>query len=172
MSFIIRKHISLNFDNSAEITDMYRDLNVDYPKFFKMDNLSKMAFVASELLLKDTDNRFLLRDDVAIIFFNSSSSLDVDTEYQKTIQSSDDYFPSPSLFVYTLPNICAGEVAIRNKYCGETSFYILEKLDLKQIFDITNNTLTDNDLTFALVGWLENYRDTFEVKMAIVSKQK
>ncbi len=172
MSFIIRKHISLNFANSTEITDMYRGLNVDYPKFFKMDNLSKMAFVASELLLKDTDNRFLLRDDVAIIFFNSSSSLEVDTEYQKTIQSSDDYFPSPSLFVYTLPNICAGEVAIRNKYCGETSFYILEKLDLKQIFDITNNTLTDNDLTFALVGWLENYRDTFEVKMAIVSKQK
>lgn len=171
MSFIIKKHISLNFNNSAEIADMYRGLNVDYPKFFKMDNLSKMAFVASELLLKDTDNRFVLRDDVAVIFFNSSSSLEVDTEYQNTIKSSDNYFPSPSLFVYTLPNICAGEIAIRNKFCGETSFYVLEKFDLKRIFKITSNTLIDNNLAFALVGWVENYRDTFEVKMAIVSKQ-
>ena len=94
-----------------------------------MDSLSKMAFVASERLLEGYGERFVPRNDVTVLFFNSSSSLAVDIDYQKTIQSNDDYYPSPSLFVYTLPNICAGEVAIRNKFCGETSFFVVEELE-------------------------------------------
>ena len=42
--------------------------------------------------------------------------------FQETIQHADSYYPSPALFVYTLPNIVTGEIAIRNKYYGETSF--------------------------------------------------
>lgn len=171
MSLSIEKHICLTFRNVSEITDKYRSLGIDYPKFFKMDALSKMALVASEILFKDMKKRFVQRDDVAVIFFNSSSSLQIDAEYQQTIDDNDNYFPSPSLFVYTLPNICAGEIAIRNKFCGESSFYIIEKFNIKQIAQIIRNTFTDSHLTFALVGWIECYRDVYEVKMAIVSKK-
>ena len=45
------------FEGSADfnsfIKDLYRDLQIGYPKFFKMDRLSKLAFVSSELLLKN-----------------------------------------------------------------------------------------------------------------------
>jgi len=121
MDLFIKKYIVLSFKNSAEIAEFYRSLQIDYPKFYKMDNLSKLGFLASEMIFNDEDNRFIPREDIAVICFNSSSSLDIDTQYQKTIHDNENYFPSPSLFVYTLPNIVTGEIAIRNKFLGETS---------------------------------------------------
>ena len=34
------------------IKNAYKFLKTDYPKFFKMDNLSKLAFLAADVLLK------------------------------------------------------------------------------------------------------------------------
>jgi len=31
----------------------YKKFEIDYPKFFKMDNLSKLAFLTSEIILKE-----------------------------------------------------------------------------------------------------------------------
>ena len=104
----IKKQIHLSFKSPEEITNFYRSLQVDYPKFFKMDGLSKLGFLASEMILNDDENRFTPREDVAVICFNSSSSLDIDMQYQETIADNENYFPSPSLFVYTLPNIVTG----------------------------------------------------------------
>ncbi|MBO7645775.1 MAG: 3-oxoacyl-ACP synthase, partial [Prevotella sp.] len=39
----------------------------------------------------------------AVILFNRSSSVIADREFEKTIKDDADFFPSPSLFVYTLP---------------------------------------------------------------------
>jgi hypothetical protein len=33
--------------------DLYNALQINYPKFFKMDNLCKTVFLATEVLLKD-----------------------------------------------------------------------------------------------------------------------
>ena len=153
------------------LTSLYRALNIDYPKFFKMDNLSKLGFLASELIFKDDDLRFVDREDLAIICFNRSSSLESDTLYQATIQSNDDYFPSPSVFVYTLPNIVTGEIAIRNKLYGETSFYICEKMDAKQLFQTVKNAFQDNSTSSVLVAWIESFEKTKEVFMMLVDTE-
>ena len=77
--------------------------------------------MASELLLQaEGAERFVPREDRAVVFFNRSASLQADTAYQATIQDPDNFYPSPAAFVYTLPNIVTGEIAIRNKYFGET----------------------------------------------------
>jgi len=166
----IKQHIELKFSDSSEITEFYRSLRVDYPKFFKMDNLSKLGFVASEMLLKDAENRFEPREDIAVICFNRSSSLETDTQYEATIARNDNYFPSPSLFVYTLPNIVMGEIAIRNKFFGETSFYILENYDFEKIMQIVENTFSDKTINEALVAWIECFENIFEVKMFLVER--
>jgi 3-oxoacyl-[acyl-carrier-protein] synthase-1 len=170
----IKKYIRLSFKNSEEITGYYRILKIDYPKFFKMDNLSKLGLVASETVLRG-DSRF--RDnagegseDIAVVCFNRSSSLDIDTQYQSTIADSDNYFPSPSLFVYTLPNIVAGETAIRYKLSGETSFYINEKFDAGQIMQTVANTFSDKNTGLALVAWVESFEDVHEILMFLVER--
>ena len=162
----ITKHISLSFANSDELTEFYRLLQVNYPKFFKMDDLSKLGILASEMIFKDADNRFEPREDIAVICFNRSSSLDVDMQFQETI-NNDNFYPSPSLFVYTLPNIVAGEIAIRNKFYGETSFYVCKDFDAKQIFRTVQNAFYDKTTNAVLVAWIEH----LEVFMALVENE-
>ena len=161
----IKKMIRLSFKNSSEITELYRSLKIEYPKFFKMDGLSKLGFLASELIFRETKNRFEPREDVAIISFNRSSSLSVDTQYQETIQDCDSFFPSPSLFVYTLPNIVNGEIAIRNCFLGETFFYICKIFDASQIVDTVKNAFFDNAINAVLAAWIEYSDEKKEVLM-------
>jgi len=167
---IIKKNIDLSFKDSDEIIEYYRSLKIDYPKFFKMDILSKLGFLASEMLLQDSMNRFIEREDVVIIYFNRSSSLYVDMQYQKTIQNNNDYYPSPSLFVYTLPNIVTGEIAIRNKFMGETIFYICENFDFEKMMNTVEDIFIDKTFTQALVGWIEASDNIFEVKMYLIER--
>ena len=171
MKLFIKKHISLSFKSSAEITGFYRSLQIDYPKFFKMDGLSKLGLLASEMIFKDDENRFVSSENIAVICFNRSSSLDIDTQYQETIRNNDDYYPSPSLFVYTLPNIVAGEIAIRNKFLGETSFYICKEFDAKQIVCTVKNAFSDKTTTAVLVAWVEYFEGKREVFMVLVKSK-
>jgi len=166
----IKKHIHITFNTAAEITQLYRSLKIDYPKFFKMDGLSKLGFLVSEIIFKDMEERFIPREDVAIISFNRSSSLNIDTQYQETINNNAHYFPSPSLFVYTLPNIANAEITIRNKFFGETFFYLCKLFDAKQIIDIVDNTFQDQTIIAALVSWIECFEDKREVLMLWIEK--
>ena len=172
MNLYINKIIRLSFKNTAEISEYYRLHKIDYPKFFKMDGLSKLGFIASETLLKNKENHFEPCEDTAVICFNSSSSLETDTQYQATISDNNNYFPSPSLFVYTLPNIVTGEIAIRNKFFGETSFYISEEFDEKQIIEIVENAFFDKSTRQVIFAWIENYNEIHEILMTLVTKEK
>lgn len=115
----------------GNITEAYRKYIGDYPKFFKMDALSKLGLVASEFLLRDIPAQ--VKENMGVIMFNSNSSLVTDRNYERTIKDLDNYFPSPALFVYTLPNIVTGEVCIRHKIMGESSFYVIGYDDLDLI---------------------------------------
>ena len=161
-----------NEKGSALLTELYRKHVGDYPKFFKMDTLSKLGFIASELLLNAEGNRsFEPREDRAVILFNRNASLQADTAYQATIQDPDNFFPSPAAFVYTLPNIVTGEIAIRNKYFGETSFFVIENRDAKIISDLLLNAFQD-PLTESIINGFVDCTDEehFEAKLFILNK--
>ena len=133
---------------------IYERMRIDYRKFFKMDALSKLGFLASELLLKGSD-REEPKQDMGIILFNRSSSLEADMTYQKTIQDKNDFYPSPAEFVYTLPNIVTGEIAIRNKIVGETAFYVMPEFYANTISEMIEYTMHYAGLKCALAGWVE-----------------
>ena len=110
-------------DVNLFLKEIYKYLELSYLKFFKMDHLSKLGFLASELLLREIPNEHF--DHMDLFLACSSSSLDSDMEYQKTIRDKENYFPSPSVFVYTLPNIVIGEIAIRFGVHGNNSMFII-----------------------------------------------
>jgi len=144
---------------------LYNHLKIDYRKFFRMDAMTKLGFLASELLLNGID-REKPKPDMGILIFNRSSSLEADVNFQKTMQHYTDFFPSPSGFVYTLPNIITGEIAIRNKIYGETVFYIMEKFYTYTIIPIIEDMMFSTGLKCVLAGWvefdpLENKQDCF-----------
>jgi hypothetical protein len=128
---------------------VYKHYQIKYSKFYKMDGLSKLGFLASELLLKD--DAPYEPEETAIILANESSSLNTDIKYQKTIDDA----PSPSVFVYTLPNIVIGEICIRNGIRGETAFFIQDKFDTDFICTYVNNIFTSTGTRRCITGWLE-----------------
>lgn len=148
------------------LTSLYRQMIGNYPKFYKMDGLSRLGFVASEILLNaekgETDK------ERAIIFFNHSSSIASDRNYKESINDKDNYFPSPSIFVYTLPNIVTGEIAIRNHFHGETSFFILPDKDERMMEEILQASCRDAQSKSFLTGWID-YEDErhFEADLKI-----
>jgi 3-oxoacyl-[acyl-carrier-protein] synthase-1 len=168
--------ISINHaeQGNALLTELYRAYIGDYPKFFKMDTLSKLCFVASEMLLKDEGKeRFVSREDRAVVLFNKTASLQADTNYQATIQDPENFFPSPAAFVYTLPNIVTGEIAIRNKYYGETSFIVVESCDAHIMARQLMNAFQDPMTQSILGGWLDcNDENHFEARLFLVEKQQ
>lgn len=151
----------------------YKNFQLNYPKFYKMDHLCKLAFVASDLLLKS--NPILQKyapEDVSIIIANSASSLEIDTEHQNTISDKNNYFPSPAVFVYTLPNILIGEIAIRNCIKGENTFFIFDKFDANFMGSYTNSLLNGNKAKCCITGWVDFYEDKFEAFLYTVEKEE
>jgi hypothetical protein len=129
-------------------------MGADYRKFYKMDALSKLGFIASELLLKGVD-KGAPKEDVGMALFNRSSSLETDCRYHKTIRDKNNFFPSPSEFVYTLPNIVTGELAIRNKIYGETAFYITSDFQSDTVCETIDNMINFAGMKYVLAGWTE-----------------
>jgi 3-oxoacyl-[acyl-carrier-protein] synthase-1 len=165
------KEITVEADGSNMLTEIYKDKIGSYPKFYKMDKLSQLGFVASELLLSQEDPRREPCSDRAVVLFNHTSSICVDREYEQSITIGEDYYPSPSLFVYTLPNIVCGEIALRNGYHAETSFYIMGSKDESMMQKVIESTFTDKTLQSMVTGWIDYQDDhTFEADIKLYKK--
>lgn len=138
-------------DSNSLLKNLYNSLDISYPKFYKMDDLSKISFLGSELLIQVYPEIKNYNDnEIALLFSNNNSSAVTDQKYKETY---DDGVPSPALFVYTLPNILIGEIAIRNKWYGENMFTISKKFDANY-FNNYCNILLNKNVEAALCGWI------------------
>lgn len=155
------------------LSGVYRKFVGDYPKFYKMDTLSKVGFLAAELLLQAGGDSSDEDSHRAVILFGRSGSVCSDRLFQQTIAAPDSFFPSPSLFVYTLPNIVTGEIAIRHHYHGETAFYLLSRRDEQLMRQTVEASLLDPDTRSVLSGWVDcQDEDHFEAYLTLTSKQQ
>ena len=86
------------------LAEAYKSMGISYPKFHKMDLQCKLGFLCTEFALQNT--AFISENDLsktAIVISNSASSLQTDKLHQHSINDKTNYFPSPAVFVYTLP---------------------------------------------------------------------
>lgn len=157
-----------NFSDFAK--KAYQHFEINYPKFFKMDNLSKLAFLTAELLLKNEISEEQ-ENNIALVFANKSSSLDTDVKYQDSIVDSENYFPSPAVFVYTLPNICIGEISIKHQLKSENTFFIFDRFDSEFMINYSNLLLNTNKAEKVLCGWVEYYNEEYKAFLYIIDKE-
>ena len=163
--------IKTNTSGNELLTEIYKTHIGDYPKFYKMDYLSRLGFIASELLLQaEKESSTDCSKSRAIVFCNCSSSIASDKEF---IRSIEEEYPSPSVFIYTLPNIVTGEVAIRQKYNGETSFFILPERDEEMIFQAINTAFADPHIESVLGGFIDYIdENNFQADIFIIKLKK
>ncbi|HWZ35380.1 MAG TPA: hypothetical protein VNW51_04435 [Mucilaginibacter sp.] len=155
-------------DLSAFLLSAYQYLEVSYPKFYKMDNLSKLGWLAAEVLLKDTDIKQYQPEEVGLVLSNANASLDADRKYMQSVAD----IPSPALFVYTLPNIVIGEICIRNNFKGEDAFFIFEKFNADFTKQYVSNLLDNNTLQTCICGWVDVLNEEYKAVLFLVEKIK
>lgn len=159
-------------DFKSFIKGAYKATETKYPKFFKMDSLSKLAFLAGDIILNAEQLSIEEENNIALVFSNKASSLDTDRKHQDSIQNKNKYYPSPAVFVYTLPNICIGEISIKHKLYSENSFFIFDSFNAAHLEGYASSLLTDNKSDQVLCGWTEYDGDnTYEAFLYLVSPE-
>lgn len=161
-----------NDDKSAGAIDFllsaYKHFEIDYPKFYKMDHLCQLGFIAAEVLLR---GRQIANDydpaKVGIVFSNANSSLNADLHYFESVKN----IPSPAQFVYTLPNIVIGEISIRHRCKGENAFFVSDRFDTSFMYFYVQDMLERNRVDACICGWVECFGDSYKAVIWLVEKQ-
>jgi len=147
----------------------YEHFGLNYPKFFKMDRLSRLGWLTAEVLLQDSFQKDKYAPgDTGLVLTNANSSLDADIKYYESTRS----YASPALFVYTLPNIVMGEICIRHNFKGENDFFIFERFNADFLYQQVSYLLQKNILKACICGWVEILGNHYESVLYLVEKTK
>jgi hypothetical protein len=147
----------------------YQQLQFNYARFYKMDNLAKLGWLASEVLISGSFEKDIYEpEETGVILANSNSSLDDDLKYFDTVAG----MASPSLFVYTLPNIVIGEICIRNHFKGEQGFYISDKFEPGFIAQQVAYLLDNDIIKCCICGWVDILADEYSATLFLVEKSR
>ena len=117
----------LGGDFSTFAKGAYKHLGIDYPKFFKMDALSKLAFLGVEYLLEGFSSEE--KESLALVFANHSASLDTDLRHQ--------------------------EIAIRHGLRTESSFFIFDQYPSEFFSQYSQYLLQAGKAKKVLCAWVE-----------------
>jgi hypothetical protein len=144
-------------------------LSVVYPKFYKMDHLSQLGFLAMEVLACESQvMQQYTPEQVALVLSNANASLDTDKVYFKSTKT----MASPALFVYTLANIVTGELCIRHGIKGENAFFIFPQFDSVLLCEYVNMVMASEKTQACVAGWVDVMGDQHDVFLYLVEKQK
>lgn len=147
------------------IRNVYHRRNEPNMKFFKMDNLCKLGYIAANYIF---ENQKFDEREVAVILSNRASSLDTDLQHAANLASCRP--ASPATFVYTLPNIVLGEISIHHKIKGETTFFVSERFDEDFMKRYAAILLARQQCRFVLVGWCELLENQYDLKFYLYKK--
>ncbi len=151
------------------LKEVYKHTDIKYSKYFKMDPLSKLGFLAAEVLLKDMKCSESPERN-GIILENKVSTYLVDVKHQVTINDKENYFPSPANFVYTLPNVMTGEICIRHGFKGENAVFVNEAFDAEFVCQYIKSMYEADKVDMLIGGFVDADEDEYEAFMFFTEK--
>lgn len=153
------------------ITEIFKKYLADGSRYFKMDQFSRLAYVGAGLLAGD-ELKDISPEDTAVFIFTKTGSVLADRKHLSTFSDKDEFYPSPAVFINTLPNIVLGEIAIRNNVKGETTLVMLPEED-EAVMDRVMRVTLDATCPGAMIcGWVDCADDTtFKADLKLL-KQK
>lgn len=157
-----------NLDFGSFIKQAYRALDWSYPKFHKMDRLCKLATITGRYLLQDGALKEYMPSEIALVIANAQSTLHTDSKHVASIADRNAYYPSPSVFVYTLPNILVGELCIQYNIKGQSTFFIQEQPDWDFLWDYSQLLLQDKGTKICLTGWVDYTEQGYHATLHLI----
>lgn len=155
-------------DFGTFIREVYKKQGGNNMKFYKMDDLCKLGYIAAEYLLED---KTFAPQEIAILLANASSSLHTDTRHQQLIDKNGDEAAGPTTFVYTLPNVVSGEICIRHKIQGENTFFITKTYQPEKMEEYARIVMGKGNLKYCIIGWCDLMNDTYKAEFKLIETQ-
>ena len=155
-------------DFGTFIRDTYKKTGGNNLKFYKMDDLCKLGYVAAEYLL---EGKTFAPLEMGMLLANAASSLHTDIRHQQLIDREGDQAASPAVFVYTLPNVVSGEICIRHKIQGENTFFITEAYQPEKLERYARIVMQKGKLNYCIIGWCELWKNTYKAVFKLIEKQ-
>lgn len=145
----------------------FKALDAPNVKFYKMDDMCKLGYVAAENLLAGRGLSDKYRpEEIGIVLANRSSSLDTDLRHHALVEQ-DTAAASPSVFVYTLPNIVSGEICLRHKIQGDNTFFVQAEKDMDAVRDYGRMLLGRGVLKAVVCGWCELLGEDYDAEFEL-----
>lgn len=137
-------------------------------KFYKMDSLSKLGYVASEVLLDGIEYG---EEDCGLILSGVYGSLDTDIRHQQIIDTETDASASPAVFVYTLPNVVEGEISIRHHIKGENTWFWSDDRTLSDVREYAVLSMSAQDMKYCIVGHIDFLNGRYFAKFELLVRR-
>ena len=137
-------------------------------KFYKMDSLSKLGYVASEVLLDGIEYG---EEDCGLILSGVYGSLDTDIRHQQIIDTETDASASPAVFVYTLPNVVEGEISIRHHIKGENTWFWSDDRTLSDVREYAALSMSAQDMKYCIVGHIDFLNGRYFAKFELLVRR-
>lgn len=152
------------------LTKAYWEMDIKYPKFHKMDNVSKLGVLTSSVLF-DSFEWMCEPSKRGIIFTSNSGCQFTDNKYIKEIQEAPES-SHPGLFTYTLPSIVMGEICIKHSIQGENIFMITEYFGKSFLYEVAEDMFLYKSVKQCLLGWVElKNRNTYKSHLIVIDKE-
>ena len=152
---------------SVFIREAYKTINIVNKKFYKMDSLCKLGYIAASYLLEGIDFE---PERMGIVLSNKSSSLDTDIKHAQLLTQGGESGVSPTVFVYTLPNVVLGEICIKYNIKGENTFFITEVYEEEHLDKYISWVMNANNLDYAIQGWCELLGEDYKAEFKLLKK--
>ncbi|MFI3332231.1 MAG: beta-ketoacyl synthase N-terminal-like domain-containing protein [Rikenellaceae bacterium] len=170
ISEIAHIHLSNSEEGAVErLKREYKELGEANLKFYKMNGLAKAGYVASCKMLRGVEMA-VDPTRVAVVLGNRSSSLDADLQHQVIVDRALPEGASPAIFVYTLANIVAAEIAIKHRFQGESTTFVMEHKDMEWLKDYSEGLLREAQCDAVLYGWCELLHNDYDVELKLIKK--
>ena len=151
------------------IRSEFKSFDESYMKFYKMSDMCKALYVAVEHLLRMEGFGDIEPSQRAIVLANRTASLDSDVAHQQVVNKHLPEGASPAIFVYTLANVAAGEMAIRHKMQGDNTFFVEgEESGLAERYGAS---LIERGRAEAVIcGWCDYLNGEWKVNVKLIKK--
>ncbi len=165
------KTVYSDSDGSSFLKGAYSFLEMNYIKFFKMDSPCKLATLASTCLDQSTSEIDFSGDKTAVLLATKSGCIESDMKHVESYRDPDQFYPSPAVFVYTLPNIMVGEICIKHKITGESACYMMEHYDDSMMASLANDLFAREKYRYCVLGWVDSSKDGQKAHLALYEKE-
>lgn len=157
-------------DKSADfgtfIREAFKSRGENNLKFYKMDDLCKLGYVTAAWLLDGTE---FGEEECGMVLSGKYGCLDTDMRHQQIIDKEGDAASSPAVFVYTLPNVVAGEISIRHHIKGENTWFWSDDRTMSDLKHYASLMAGASDLRYCIIGHLDFLNGEYFAKFELWS---